>query len=276
MKLPWSTAYHSFTRRDDSGPYKSCASMIIAIIHLLYIVMSNQYAVAGVRWNNNISVATITVISYDYLLLLEKEVKYVWNRPWSPMACLYIIVRYLGLFLALLWGFWGGLLFMPEPVSYNLVVFLEWGYSAYSCFAEVILIWRLYALYNRSKLLLRVLLGLFLPIVAVSIATDVFLYSRSNVFSVQEIITADARYCTFLFKWGPLPVTYMSIPIVCFDILLLTLAAAKLIKHSRERRRIKVRTNTSISIIVRLHILYFVLNLINQIFLVILWADISV
>lgn len=165
---------------------------------------------------------------------------------------------------------------MPEPLCYNLVVFMEWGYSAYSCFAEVILIWRLYALYNRSKLLLRVLLGLFIPIVAVSIATDVFLYSRSSVFSVQEIMTADAKYCTFHFKWGPLPVTYMSIPIVCFDILLLTLAAAKLAKHSRERRKIKVRTNTSISIIVRLHILYFVLNLMNQIFLVILWADISV
>ncbi|KAG2364669.1 hypothetical protein BDR07DRAFT_1374902 [Suillus spraguei] len=194
--------------------------------------MSDQYAVAGVRWNNNISVATITVISYDYLLLLEKEVKYVWvsvqlhicttTLAWKLTRSPEPTVVTNGVSLHNFLG--GGLLFMPEPL----------------CFAEVILIWRLYALYNRSKLLLRVLLGLFIPIVAVSIATDVFLYSRSSVFSVQEIMTADAKYCTFHFKWGPLPVTYMSIPIVCFDILLLTLAAAKLAKHSRERRKIKV------------------------------------
>ncbi|KAG1738981.1 hypothetical protein EDB19DRAFT_867843 [Suillus lakei] len=237
--------------------------------------MSEQEVVAGLRWNNNISVVTITLICYEYFLLLDKEVKYVWKRPWSLMSCLYLVVRYLGLFLALLWGCWGGLLYIPESVSYTLVVLMEWGYSAYGCIAEGILIWRLYALYNRSKLLLWILLGLFLPIVALSIGTDVFLYSRPNVFSVQEIITAEVKYCTFLFKMGPMPATYTSIPMVCYDILLLILAAAKLVKHLKERRKINSRPNTSILIIVRHHIVYFVLNFMNQIFLVILWAGIS-
>lgn len=74
--------------------------------HQLFdIVMSDQDAVAGLRWNNNISVVTITLISYEYLLHFDKEVKYVWKRPWSPMTYLYLVVRYLGLSLALLWGF---------------------------------------------------------------------------------------------------------------------------------------------------------------------------
>ncbi|KAG1812809.1 uncharacterized protein BJ212DRAFT_1368267 [Suillus subaureus] len=30
-------------------------------------------------------------MSYEYLLLLDKEVKYVWKRPWSPMSYLYLI-----------------------------------------------------------------------------------------------------------------------------------------------------------------------------------------
>lgn len=159
-------------------------------------------AVVGLRWNDNISVVTITLITYDYILLLEKEIKYVWKRPWTPMSCLYLVVRYLGLVLALLWGCWGGLLYMPESPCYGLAVFMEWGYSAYSCIAEGILIWRLYAVYNCSKLLLRVLLGLFIPVVVVTIATDVFLYSRPEVFSVQEIMTANAKYCTFFFQGG--------------------------------------------------------------------------
>ena len=47
----------------------------------------------------------------------------------------------------------------------------------------VILIWRLHALYNRSKRLLYVLLSLFLPIVALSIWIDIYLYSRPSAFS---------------------------------------------------------------------------------------------
>jgi hypothetical protein len=79
---------------------------------------------------------------------------------------------------------------------------IEWGFSVYFFFAEgkpftaddqsscgtyfassAILIWRLYALYNQSKRILCVLLGLFLPIVALSIGADTYLYSRRKAFS---------------------------------------------------------------------------------------------
>ncbi|KAJ8587705.1 hypothetical protein M405DRAFT_290465 [Rhizopogon salebrosus TDB-379] len=65
--------------------------------------MSEQDAVA-LAWNNYIGVTILTLISYDYLLLFEKEVKFLWKRQWSLMSCLYIIVRYLGLFLAMVCG----------------------------------------------------------------------------------------------------------------------------------------------------------------------------
>ncbi|KAG1771082.1 hypothetical protein EV702DRAFT_660625 [Suillus placidus] len=238
--------------------------------------MSEQEVVAGLRWNNYISVPIITLMSYEYLLLLDKEVKYVWKRPWSLMSCLYLVVRYFGLFLALLCGFWGGLLYIPESVSYRLVVLIEWGFSVYFCFAEAILIWRLYAICNQSRLLFYVLVGLFLPIVALSIGTDIYLYSRRSVFSVIEIITPNVRYCTLSFNIGPMPAIYTSIPIVCYDILLVVLAAAILARHLKERRQIQMKANSYMVMIVRYHILYFVLNLTNQVLLVILWAHIPV
>ncbi|KAG1747984.1 uncharacterized protein EDB91DRAFT_52889 [Suillus paluster] len=237
--------------------------------------MSEQEAVAALHWNNNISVATITLICYEYFLLLDKEVMYVWKRPWSLMSCLYLIVRYFGLFLALLWGCWGGLLYMPQSVSYDLVVLMEWGFSVYFCFAEVILIWRLYALYNRSKLLLYVLLGLFIPIVVVLVWANIFLYSRPSAFSVIEIITPDAKYCTLSFKMGPMPAIYTSIPIVCYEIFLLVLAAAKLVKHLKDRKKLNARPNAYVLAIVHHHFVYFFLNLLNQIFLVVLWDHVS-
>ncbi|KAG1860638.1 hypothetical protein DFJ58DRAFT_269102 [Suillus subalutaceus] len=83
---------------------------------------SEQEAIAGLRWNDSISVALFTVMSYEYLLLLDKEIKYVWKRPWSVMSCLYLVVRYLGLSLAIIWGCWGGMFYIPESpyVSLNL------------------------------------------------------------------------------------------------------------------------------------------------------------
>ncbi|KAG1717673.1 hypothetical protein EDD22DRAFT_86423 [Suillus occidentalis] len=95
-----------------------------------YNLMSEQEIVSDLRWNDNVSVAMITLISYEYLLLLDKEIKYVWKRPWSLMSCLYLVVRYLGLFLALLCGFWGGLLYIPESVSYILVVLLNGDFQS--------------------------------------------------------------------------------------------------------------------------------------------------
>ncbi|KAG2144260.1 hypothetical protein DEU56DRAFT_790837 [Suillus clintonianus] len=75
---------------------------------------------------------------------------------------------------------------------------------------------------------------------------------------------------------GPMPATYTSVPTVCYDILLLILAVAKLVKHLKERRNVNMKPNTSILMIVQYHIVYFVLNLTNQIFWVILWAGIPV
>ncbi|KAG2033843.1 hypothetical protein BDR03DRAFT_966670 [Suillus americanus] len=134
----------------------------------LHSLMSEQEVVAGLRWNNSAGVPIITLMLYEYLLLLDKEVNYVWKRPWSLMSCLYLIVRYFG----------GGLLYIPESVSYGLIVLIEWGFSVYFWFAEAILIWRLYAICNQSKLLLHVLVGLFLPIVALSIG-------RTSIYTVD-------------------------------------------------------------------------------------------
>jgi hypothetical protein len=93
-------------------------------------------------------------------------------------------------------------------IGYDILVVLEWGASIYFCFAEgkscsqhlsvrtdfsstAILIWRLYALCNQSKLLLYVLVGSFLPIVAVLIGTDIYLYSRPHAFSGEFSLRSD-------------------------------------------------------------------------------------
>ncbi|KAG2368313.1 hypothetical protein BDR07DRAFT_1391717 [Suillus spraguei] len=52
-------------------------------------------------WNNNIAVAIITLISYEYVLQFDKEVTFVWQRQWSAMSYLYLVVRYFGIVIAI-------------------------------------------------------------------------------------------------------------------------------------------------------------------------------
>ncbi|KAG0700768.1 hypothetical protein DFH29DRAFT_604737 [Suillus ampliporus] len=218
-------------------------------------------------------VLIITLVTYEYMLQFEKEITFVWKRPWSLMSYAYLAVRYFGLFLAMVCACWGGLLYMPKSVSYGIILLIQWGFSAYFCLTEVILIWRLYALYNQSKLLLYVLLGLFLPIVALYIGMNIYLYSRPSAFSVKEIITPHAKYCEASFHLGPMPAVYASIPIICYDISLVVLAATILVKHLKERREVNMRPNTYVLMIVRYHVINFVLNLASQIFSAVLWAN---
>ncbi|KAG1730624.1 hypothetical protein EDB19DRAFT_2041996 [Suillus lakei] len=104
-------------------------------------------------WNNNISVAIITLVSYDYMLQFDKEVQFVWvriqrltpndiklrklteypgktvdsddmsipSRELRPAEVLrgfsFLLpyqVRYFGLFLAIVCACWGGLFYMSE------------------------------------------------------------------------------------------------------------------------------------------------------------------
>ncbi|KAG1834132.1 hypothetical protein EV424DRAFT_753369 [Suillus variegatus] len=254
--------------------------------------MSSDEEVAyALRWNNNIAIMIFGLVSYEYIFHFEKEVKFVWTKKWTPMTYLYLAARYFGLFLAMLCACWGGLMYIPEGVSYVLAVLLEWGFSFYFLLAEVILIWRLYALYNRSKFILYLLVGLFLVIAALSIGIDIYLYSRPVAFSgeflvdrfvckltsrciVKEIVTPNVNYCTSSFNIGPMPSIYVSIPIICFDIFLVVLAVLNLVKHLRERREIQVEPNTYVILIVRCHVIYFLLNLTNEVLLTVLWANI--
>ncbi|KAG2043603.1 hypothetical protein BDR03DRAFT_941826 [Suillus americanus] len=228
-------------------------------------------------WNNNISVAIITTISYEYMLQFEKEVTYVWGRQWSVMTYLYLVARYFGILVVMTCACWGGLFYIPEAPCYGIFLFMQWGISAYFALAKVILIWRLYALYNQSKPILYILLGLFLPIVALYIAVDIFLWSRPSAISVQEvIITPNIKYCTAVFHIGPMLAIYASIPILCYDILLVVLAIAVLMKHLKERKELRMKPNTYVVMIVRYHVVYFVMHLANQIFIAILWADLPI
>ncbi|KAG2077164.1 hypothetical protein BDR04DRAFT_1114010 [Suillus decipiens] len=267
--------------------------------------MSGLEEYLRVYWNDNTSVAVIALMFYEYILQFDKEVTFVWVRaqlqryedPELTDYAAKTVVRYFGILVALnaAASLGGGLFYMSEAVSvsilpsesstrltqiqpcYGMFLFMQWSFSVYICLAEVILIWRLYVLYNKSKVILYVLVGFFLPIVALYIAVDIFLWSRLSAISVQEIIiNPNIKYCTSSFHIGPMTAIYSSIPVICFDIFLVILAIVVLKRHLKEQKELKTKPNTYVVMIVRHHVIYFVLNLTTQICMATVWAHISV
>lgn len=76
---------------------------------------------------------------------------------------------------------------------------------------------------------------------------------------MKEIVTPDIKYCTLSFNTGPMPAIYTSIPIVCYDVFLVVLAAVILVKHLKEQKKFNMRPNIYVVMIVRYHIIYFIL-----------------
>jgi len=109
-----------------------------------------------------LTVAGATVMVYDCLRSLDLEVEYIWKSNWSIIKVLYLWTRYqtfveLGLTMAYV-EFQGG----PEPrdcYSPTLAVFYLNGIGV--GVSELVLIFRTWAMYNRSRAVGAFMLAVF-------------------------------------------------------------------------------------------------------------------
>ncbi|KAF8452924.1 hypothetical protein L210DRAFT_3755861 [Boletus edulis BED1] len=109
--------------------------------------------------DNYLSLAAITAVVYDYILTFSREVEYVWCRPWTWVSTMFVIVRYIGLYWIMTAAL-TGTSFVPGPVEVGKIMFLSyiWGFVAFLSAADLLMILRVYAMWNRSMSILRVLL----------------------------------------------------------------------------------------------------------------------
>ncbi|EJT96787.1 hypothetical protein DACRYDRAFT_72839, partial [Dacryopinax primogenitus] len=98
------------------------------------------------------TVIGMTLFGYDYLLMLPKEIRYVWYSPWTPGKVLYFAVRYMPFVDMPVWpfadAFMGGNLPMPcsRASDFTLITFL-----IAACLADILYGLRTWALWSRNK-----------------------------------------------------------------------------------------------------------------------------
>ncbi|KAF9230112.1 hypothetical protein BU15DRAFT_69476 [Melanogaster broomeanus] len=120
-------------------------------------------------------VATATVISYDYSFLCvssrlpqrvcsgSEQIEYVW-------------VRYFALSVA-----------MVQSFGAAIYLFMIWGYIIFQFVTDLMLILRVYAMYNRSRIVLGILLSIYIPAMIILVITTALLDNPKTHLSVTDV-----------------------------------------------------------------------------------------
>ncbi|KAF8553941.1 hypothetical protein OG21DRAFT_1164412 [Imleria badia] len=174
-----------------------------------------QSTLTTIRQNDYVALGIITAIGYDYVLTFSNEIEYIWNKPWTCVSMLFILVRYCGL-SAFMIGIFLGSSFLPGPekvfsirhqwrtsilkcvpidVCRIITVITGWTFIVFVGAADVTMILRVWAMYNRSRRILSALLILFFPASIVIVITAAIKSDPRNL-SVVTIQILDVTFCT--------------------------------------------------------------------------------
>ncbi|KAF8547884.1 hypothetical protein OG21DRAFT_837284 [Imleria badia] len=111
----------------------------------------------------------ITFIIHDYFLVFSREVDYVWSRPWTWVSTIFVLVRYAGLASTVFYSLQDSV-FPPGTVKVSTAMYAiyYWGGAIFLNAADLVMILCVYAMWNRSKSILYILLFIYVPQVIVS------------------------------------------------------------------------------------------------------------
>jgi hypothetical protein len=202
--------------------------------------------------------ATSVGLMYDWVLTLGQEVELIWRQRWSLMTFLYLSVRYGGI----------GYVVMYILVNVPTISMTDVGcvitYDAYNWMIViagamlcVIMIARLHAMYQRSRMVLIFIVVIFL---ATKIADVVMLAILTMQMSGAEYILSGTYQCMIDYTGDFIFLDSMvSIMNTVWEVLTLCLAVWIAVKHFRELRQHSTSgiIGDCFTVLMKTHVSYF-------------------
>ncbi|KAF8122281.1 hypothetical protein EV363DRAFT_1182873 [Boletus edulis] len=183
---------------------------------------------------NYLSLATITAVVYDYILTFSREVEYVWCQPWTWVSTMFIVVRYIGLcWIVTAALFYSSL--VPGPVEVGKVMYLLyiWGFIVCLSTADLLMILRVYAMWNRSRTILCVLLLVYIIQTLITVVLEGIYDNPNTHLSVTAIQILDFPVCGASVNNLSYTLYYVALRLV-LSALLAILAVFQTLKQSFE------------------------------------------
>jgi hypothetical protein len=210
------------------------------------------------RLSSNFAVAAFVGLAYDWALMFGQEVELIWRRHWSLMTVLYLCVRYLGILYAVL-----AVLASVPTISLTdtgcFVINVALNWTSYLVFTMlwVIIITRLYAMYQPSRKILIFLIVIFL---AFNIFDGVVVVMTTMHTSAEELILSGTYQCLIGSAEENQVLNYIpSILGFAWDVLALCHTVWMAVKHFHELRQHSAGriVGNCFTMLIKTHIVYF-------------------
>ncbi|KAG2127635.1 uncharacterized protein EDB93DRAFT_1332637 [Suillus bovinus] len=201
--------------------------------------------------------AALVGVTYDWVLTFGQEVELVWRQRWSLMTVLYLSVRYLGIVFAAVIML-GGIQVIPltDTVSFIMYAVRDWMSVLVFAMLWVIMITRLYAMYQRSR---KILIYLVVTFLAVNIFTGVVTLMITLHASAEALILSGTYQCSLRYAKDSLLDSIAWMLTTVWEVLALCLAGWIAIKRFRELRQHSAEgiIEDCFTVLMKTHVLYF-------------------
>ncbi|KAF8126069.1 hypothetical protein EV363DRAFT_1349687 [Boletus edulis] len=220
-----------------------------------------QSALAQFQLTDYLSLVLATAVVYDYCLTISKEVTYIWKRPWTWVSTLFLLIRY-----AVGTTFIPGVKVRHSPPVSRYLNYLLWGWTwtIFWTAADMAMILRVYAMYNRSKIILGVLLVIYILEGAILlVSASIYSDPNYNIVSVARFLNISV--CDVM----PSPPTWSIAATIVQCILstvLCTLVVVKFVRGSLQMYQATRRweVNSYIALLSRDGLFYSLTTLLNS------------
>ncbi|KAF8126071.1 hypothetical protein EV363DRAFT_1349698 [Boletus edulis] len=208
-----------------------------------------QSALAQFQLNDYLSFVLATAVVYDYCLTISKELTYIWKRPWTWVSTLFLLRMKL-----------------TECQVGSYITYLLWGWTwtIFWTAADMAMALRVYAMYNRSKIILGVLLVIYILEVAI-LLLNASIYSDPNYIKMSITQCLDISICNIMPStptWSIAATTMQCI----LGTVLCTLVVVKFVRGSLQMYQATRRweVNSYIALLARDGLFYFLTTLLNS------------
>ncbi|KAG1754698.1 hypothetical protein EDD22DRAFT_957419 [Suillus occidentalis] len=193
-------------------------------------------------------VAAGVVVAYDWVLTVGQEIELIWRQRWSLMTVLYLVIRYIGIFYSVV-----------NVLGNILDYIINWTNVVMAAMLGVIMIARLYAMYQGSRTMLIFLVIIFL---AVNIACVVLGVITLKTIVWEEVILSGIRLCDYSYEGDvQLLISMVWMLNTIWEVFALCLSVWIAVKHFRDLRRLGLSTGSTIGdcfrVLMKSHVLYF-------------------
>ncbi|KAG1774431.1 hypothetical protein EV702DRAFT_523413 [Suillus placidus] len=207
-------------------------------------------------------VAAGLVVVYDWVLTIGQEIELIWRQRWSLMTVLYLIIRYIGIPYYIVYI----LIHMPsvsltDAVSNIMYYAIDVVNLVVATMLGVIMIARLHAMYQRSRVMLIFLVVIFLAVV---IACGVIGAIILKYVVMEELILSGTYMCNNEYAASDVQLLVSMVWMVntVWEALVLCLSVWIAVKHFRDLRRLRGPSTGStirdcFRVLIKSHVLYF-------------------